>query len=197
MSHRSGHRGRSAGTGDLHADAGLRARLRGLCCARRRFSRAIRWATGAFSLGRFLKTATADWPTASKRGPGTISTASITTTSMWPAAPWCRSSARPDVCITPRRIRNCRQQSRCPQPLRLSAKRWRGMTAWPILLSPCRGSVPARCRYSDRSAQADTGCTGPARGKAIAAFALSEPAIRVRRRQYRTLGHPGRRRLCA
>ena len=54
------------------------------------------------------------------------------------------------------------------------ARRWRGMTGSPTSPSPCRGSAPARSACSARPEQQNWLAKTRA-GKAISAFALSEP----------------------
>jgi acyl-CoA dehydrogenase len=55
-------------------------------------------------------------------------------------------------------------------------KRWRGMTGWRTLPLPCRGLAPGRFRCSARRSRKRNGCTNTRAGKALSAFALTEPA---------------------
>ena len=78
------------------------------------------------------------------------------------------------------------------------ARSWRSATGSPISPSPCRGSAPARSRCSAR-AELKQRYLPPVRdGKAIAAFALSEPEAGSDVAALATTATPdGQRRMCA
>ena len=68
-----------------------------------------------------------------------------------------------------------RSRSTCARS-RSRARRWRAMTGSPISPSPCRASAPGRSRCSAATAQRAAWLPTTRAGKAIAAFALTEPA---------------------
>ena len=161
-------RGRGAGAGDLHADAGLRARLprvpgQGAAGLRGRLT---------CSSGRSSRTATAS---SRRRRASTCPT--VAETELDARCRGVRARAGADGwlehCGRRRRSTCARSASR--------ARRSPTTTRWPTSRSRCRGSAPGRSRCSATTRCARSYLPAVAAGEKIAAFALSEPDAGLRR----------------